>query len=476
MSSQTQLQCRLNQGSQKSRDLHRKVLRQFKNAKKVLILSSFDKIENYNEAELRTCSKKSKALWNITTVLLHLLCYRKYCHRVPYFGNIININSYRQSDDEESKINYENREKYLYCLDEFLLKQVPAMINDNQETDRKFKQLYLKIAKTPIESVLDKSLVATDNIINDKRISETNDKNLRLRLIKKMACIMRYQENLSRKDILKKLPINMNQLKDALKNYKEGDMDTVIIEKRGLHNKKDAIRTKSNISYIKKLISDSQTKLPVSEIKKKFETEVLGYECSIDIIYKIIREDLSMNYGVPSSVKDDINTPESKTFRLYYTLIMLKALTRNDYIVSIDEIRLKDNRKVDKIDNILTKRDNIESKGRSELIYYTLLLACSRNEVLGYYIVEGSVTSVIYLSFIQRIANNVFDNLTDKKAYIVMDDAKSHKASMIKKFMTTRPGLNFLYIRSNFPEMNFVTHILKNIRSDYLKRRIKYKK
>jgi len=155
--------------------------------------------------------------------------------------------------------------------------------------------------------------------------------------MKKIACILKFENSFSNSDIAKKLPLSENQLKDAFSKYKKLDFADILIEKRGAHKKKISLRTNENINLIRNIITNAEKKLTPKQNLERFQNENTDVKCSKSLIHKIIKEDLGLKYGISKAEHAIKNSDYNKAYRTFAVMNIVEAFIEDDIVISIDE-------------------------------------------------------------------------------------------------------------------------------------------
>jgi len=448
----------------------------YSETQKLTIYSSFIYYKGLEMPEFKKYLKKSNALDNIDFMTLFKLGLKGYVIRKKDYKNIVTFESFNYL--RSLMKNYNNERDWYNCLEiiERLKVKLETTMSktDNSLNMKMVNEFLSKDKDEPVdiyEATKDKK-----NFIPKLIPFDGKSKIAKLRFLKYYACQLRFQKGWSPKQIRDKLNLTQNQLKNALSKYKDVKLNDLSTENRGVHKKIKTIRTKDNIDYLENLIKTADKPLTVREIKDKFENEKLGFKCSNAIVYRMIKFDLKMKYGLPKKVIANKNELNNKTYRYWVANKIVNALEYDDLIISIDETGFSDY--IDKTNTWYEPKKFLYFKTyrKMQVASYSLLLASSKDEILGYYIVRGSVNSIIYLSFIMNLVKLVKSRYLKRNIILLMDNARIHKAAIMRQYMVDNPDIEFIFTPAYTPEINFIENIFQRIKTEFRKGMFEYDK
>lgn len=100
----------------------------------------------------------------------------------------------------------------------------------------------------------------------------------------------------------------------------------------------------------------------------------------------------------------------------------------------------------------------------------SLLLAISSSNVIGYYLVEGSIESVMYLDFIIQTEQKFKNKSSNgKKLILMMDNCKIHKNILSNAYFKSNDNLEILFTPNYSPEIHFIEYLFGVIKQNLLK-------
>ena len=77
---------------------------------------------------------------------------------------------------------------------------------------------------------------------------------------------------------------------------------------------------------------------------------------------------------------------------------------------------------------------------------------------------------MIYLSFLKNMCKAVWRYIPRRgKISILMDNARFHKAAIIKDYMVDKADYNLIYMPAYSPELNFIENVFNRIKQRYHK-------
>ena len=141
----------------------------------------------------------------------------------------------------------------------------------------------------------------------------------------------------------------------------------------------------------------SNRPLSVKEAQKEFENEILGHKISKSFMYQLIKEDCGLKYGVPKRQLKGKNSDNNKSYRIHVIRTISSRMLDDHLFVSIDETGFSDY--INKIKIWYDPSDNFKMKlqQKSQTVTFSLLLAATQNQIVGYFVVQGAVNSIVYL-------------------------------------------------------------------------------
>lgn len=450
-----------------SKEKEMKFKEQLAKAQKFLILSSSDGISNMNHIELKKHSKKSNVFNLINDRLIaNISACRGDITDLPNVRSI-ECNNFKFLFDETREITVNSR--YLENLEKFKISLTPEFLKNNELKNRHLIEEFHRTVDLNRKYNDSDIYISIKKKINSREIGEADMKNKRLRTLKIKACVLKFDKKLSNKIILQKLPLTINQLKDAFKNYRKSDIEKVVTEKRGIHKKKDSIRTLENLEYIRSILKDSDKRLTIKEIQNRFQNEKLGFKCSKSIVHKMITEDLGFKFGLSKAEHQNKNSFKNKVYRFDSVGRILHSFVNNHLVISIDETGFSDYIEKNKLWHDPTGKCKMKISKKKQSVTLSLLLAVSEEKILYYYIVEGPVTSVIYMNFIKMmlIDYDLYDSI--RQVTIIMDNARIHRAAAVKYIMINSRKIHFLFTAAYSPEINFIENVFNRIKNRYRK-------
>jgi len=457
-------------GPNSNSSIFHKMQKQIYESRRLNILSSFDFLRLKPSSDLKDAAKYTTALRNINIGSTYSGYLHGFKQRTVHKPNILSSQAKLHDIYDFNTLDIERfNEQYFRYISMIRVMFTPMMIDYDSDRNSKvidmLAEVRFKLEKRN-KDAFDRQSIKQ---IIKRKINLTSNKNEILRWKKRMAYIMAKEEHKDRRTICDELKITINQYKDAIKNWGGNDDMDIFRENRGVHKKTNSIRSVENLVWIRDYISKQNKPVTAKEVLKAFEDEKLGKKCSKSLIYKMIKEDLNMKFGVPKRFMKDKNSLDNKCYRMLVCQKLLETLTKGVKVISIDETGFSDY-----IDKTRTwydpsNRIGIDISNKKQCISYSLLLATSQDTIIGYYLVEGAINSAIYLSFIKYVVKDIPYRTLQNNVVFIMDNARIHKSIIVKDYMAREVNQEWIYMPAYSPEINFIENVFNRIKKTYRK-------
>jgi len=142
-----------------------------------------------------------------------------------------------------------------------------------------------------------------------------------------------------------------------------------------------------------------------------------------------------------------------------------KELDREEYLngIHIDEssIVIDDYKKYGYSES--GKEIKIVLKHKQNKERYTLLKAITKEKIIDYELIKGSVNAQIYLDFIKKIMNK---DILNKNKTIFQDNARIHHSVIVKEY-TKNENIKMKFNPAYTPEFNPIEYIFSKIKTTF---------
>jgi len=206
-------------------------------------------------------------------------------------------------------------------------------------------------------------------------------------------------------------------------------------------------------SYIVNYVEKNSNKIiNAKKLRKSIRRQFDVHVC-IDTIYKWFRK-LNITYKKVNKKKILVRKQQVKKVKALMDQIKLVEDPNN--IISIDESHFETGMIPAKSWSLKGKKiyNKTYNKTRKNI---SLLTAISKQKVIGYENVNGSINGQIFLDFIKRIYH-------DDHVYL-MDNARIHHAKILKEYINEK-NAKIIYNVPYNPETNPIEHLFSKLKHD----------
>lgn len=291
-----------------------------------------------------------------------------------------------------------------------------------------------------------------------------NQERMKLFVFKRYACFLRFIQKLKLSSICQVVPLTRNQIKKAFECFRKGLYNNPFEENRGKHKKIQTLFSSDMFEWLKHNLETRKSIKRLYDIISDFDVIFPNNSISYSTFNRTIRQ---LGYRF-CKVKDNPpgkNEAQNKNYRFWFVHSILKQLNDNNILVSIDEssfsgYQQKTHAWLDPNSDLL-----IENGYRTNSTNISLLLACSQEKILGYYIVEGAIDAVIYVDFLNLLENSIsITNHEKRRVFMIMDNAKIHRNLFVKNFLSSK-CIEVIFTPTYSPEIHFIEFIFARIKA-----------
>lgn len=278
------------------------------------------------------------------------------------------------------------------------------------------------------------------------------------------AYYLRRQRNWSVAQVCAELPLNIHQVRHAIRNGNRGKLSQPYVEQRGRIKKLRRKLTPEKLAWLKAEIEGNPLLL-VRELRAKFCRHFLDTVISRQGILNALKKDLGKKYRCLKPCSPAKNTTSSITYRHFFVHNLLHHYQKATLIVAIDETSFS---------FYGSSRRGYVSAGQhvsvadlcTNTLNLTLLLACSQEGIVGYYLLEGSIDSIIYADFLRRLHTRLGQRWPGRRCLLTMDNARAH-TSRIVRAVCGFLKLPVMMCPAYSPEIHHIEHLFQRIKNRY---------
>lgn len=384
----------------------------------------------------------------------YLKILKKHCHH--FYDSVFEIN---HSSQCESFLKFQ--EKYASSNHELsnwkqMLNSVLASLNINHQELDDFRN-------SAIEDLNFAGILKNINQIKNKKTQK-------MEILKRFSCYLRFVKKWKFKRIVECLPLTKFQAIDASRKFLSRKYETPFEEKRGKHMKQQTILDEIMLNWIEERIKNGDHRLTAMDIKNKFRISFPSINLSLATIYRSIKSKLGFQFGKVGGNPKMKNEIENKKYRFWFSHFFMNEIVNDRLIISIDESSLsfyKTNFRAWYHPVNYTPSDNCLTSNSTNL---SILVAVSQRQLIGFYVAEGSIDSIMYADFLMNLDKTIKMKFQHEKAVtIIMDNAKIHKNILIRSLIREK-DLKVVFTPSYSPEIHFIEFLFERVKRKFKKR------
>lgn len=227
-------------------------------------------------------------------------------------------------------------------------------------------------------------------------------------------------------------------------------------------------RRQAAILWIVQRMLANKEQITIGVVQKRMVRDYPSLACSYSTVQRAFKDKMGGKFVPGRKIHHEKNSPSTKVYRRYLTVMLADFLASDYLVISIDETSFSStNHKC--FNWMFPKLEAASVRFKDNLFTnITLLLAISQNSTIAYMLIDGSVNQIIFAHFIEEIVNipfvrNYHDN---KKLIFLMDNLICHQTPLIKVFQMEYE-LTILFNARYSPELNYVENAFNIIKQRF---------
>ncbi len=302
-----------------------------------------------------------------------------------------------------------------------------------------------------------------NDIMNGFEILKSN-KSKHLFVFRRYVCYLHAIKGFKLSKLCQLVPLTKNQIKKTLELFRRGYFNEMFSERRGQHKKQRALISSEHIEWLRQYLAERDAPRRIESIKSEFVNNFPDCRVSYSCFRHAIKGVLGYNYQFVKNVPLEKNSNDNKIYRFWWVHSFLKHLLDDNIVISIDESSFSGYNRRARAWQLPNSTMNIEENFRTGCSNITLLLASCQKRIRGFYLVEGSIDSIIYLDFLQNLINSVRSQTEPgKRIVVIMDNAMIH-TNLIMSCLFKAQNIEVIYTAKYSPETHFIEHLFARIK------------
>ena len=310
-------------------------------------------------------------------------------------------------------------------------------------------------------------------------VKKLNNSKRLLFFSKLYACYLHFNKGYTNSEIIKKLGISANQLKDAYFKYRNDYFNGDIQENRGIKSKFYSVINEESINFFANYAVIKEGNFTLQEAKIAYQKANPKQFISKASIRRILKNHLSLSYKLPKITHQYKNSVANKTYRFWFANHLLRFFMQDRLVISIDESSFAKQNIYNKrwlptnTSNTILTTPNVDARCVS------LLMASNQGKILLYYIIDKPVNTYIYYTFMIDLYNIIDKDFSEDRKknniVIIMDNAHIHNSETMNALYHYNK-IPVYFTPTYTPELNFIEFIFQRIKQKYRKGIVPQKK
>ena len=353
-----------------------------------------------------------------------------------------------------------------------------------ENPERTYSSLYREFASAIINNSADR-IPLIDELNENEHFKEfiesidkiKNESFKKQKMAKYIACYLQFEKKRTSQSIVNILPLTINQIKRTFQDYQSGKLKHKFEEKRNQHMKEAKIMGPEKLEWLKTWFENRENLFVIFELLQKIRAKFPGKFFSQSTIYLTIKYDLQFEYKILKKMKQQKNEIKNKIYRYWFMHLIMERFSERRIVKSVDESSLSSYNSDFKGWTNETLMKNSSKEFTTGVPNLSLLFASSQNQIIRYYIVAVAIDSVIFVDFLMSIEKFIEEKTGEKptKVLYIMDNASIHINAILYEYYTEKK-IDVLLTPKYSPEVNFIEHILNEIKKKYRKKEKSAKK
>lgn len=259
------------------------------------------------------------------------------------------------------------------------------------------------------------------------------------------------------------IPLSKNQIQNAYKCFKQNKYNQPYSENRESHKK-----ISKKLEQLKNHIANKKSYFTIRTLRNEFVDRFPEFEVSYQTVHRAVKYELNYKFKTLPINPKLKNSEVIKRYGFWFVHFVFQSLENEDMVISIDESRfsfyeMTRNSWIQKDTKILF--DDDLSTNSTNL---SLLLACSQERVIAYYIVEGSVDSIFYCDFLEQINQMLKNTYPSRKIKYIIGNSRIHQSEIVYSLIR-RNEMRVIFTPAYSQEIHFIEFVFQKIKSLFVK-------
>ena len=204
---------------------------------------------------------------------------------------------------------------------------------------------------------------------------------------------------MTRQSIVNILLLTINQIKKTFQDYQSGKLKHKFEKKRGQHMKEAKIMNPEKLVWLKTWFENRKNTFLIFELLQEIRAQSPGKFFSQSTIYRTIKLDFQFEYKLLKKMNQLKNEIKNKIYRYWFVHLIMERFSERRVVLSVNESSLSKYYSDFKRWTNETLMKSFSKEFTTEMPNLSLLLTSSQNQIIGLYIVDRGIDSVILLIF-----------------------------------------------------------------------------
>jgi len=292
-------------------------------------------------------------------------------------------------------------QEFLANYRDVLLKHRKSKVNklfQFSQRNRIKNSRHIIFANANLNIELPNDIMSVLNAIKYEMLHSYKDTTLISIYIQKLVTLLRYNHNNTFSTITRLTGVTKSQYKNAIRNHKNGKLDNMFNDNRGIYRKTLIKRTPEIVAETLKYI-ETVKQINIKNVINHINSKSADNNFSYSTIKRILKLNLKASYRTLSMISQSKNTEKVKIYTKYFAKLLIKEFNSNSIIISVDETSFATTTNKVKQWTIESSTINFSKIKPKTHKSYTLLMAISTFKVEGYYLIEGSSNQIFFANF-----------------------------------------------------------------------------
>jgi len=230
-------------------------------------------------------------------------------------------------------------QEFLANYRDVLLKHRKSKVNklfQFSQRNRIKNSRHIIFANANLNIELPNDIMSVLNAIKYEMLHSYKDTTLISIYIQKLVTLLRYNHNNTFSTITRLTGVTKSQYKNAIRNHKNGKLDNMFNDNRGIYRKTLIKRTPEIVAETLKYI-ETVKQINIKNVINHINSKSADNNFSYSTIKRILKLNLKASYRTLSMVSQSKNTEKVKIYTKYFAKLLIKEFNSNSIIISVDE-------------------------------------------------------------------------------------------------------------------------------------------